>query len=64
MISLRPDAVFGTSRPIPLDAFVARIERRRAVAGYHPEMQSDAGNRRTASTRALLKAIEDAGGAW
>lgn len=56
-------SVLRTSKPIPLDAFVADIERRRAAAGY-PEMPRNSGNRRTASKRALLKAIEDAGGTW
>lgn len=49
--------------PIPLDDFVAEIERRRAAAGY-PEMPRNSGNRRTESKRALLKAIEEAGGKW
>lgn len=49
--------------PIPFEEFAAEIERRRAAAGY-PEMPRNAGNRRTASKRALLKAIEDAGGTW
>ncbi len=52
-----------TSEPIPLADFVAEIERRRAAAGY-PVMPRNAGNRRTASKRALLKAIEEAGGKW
>ncbi|MES2021445.1 MAG: hypothetical protein V4460_09090 [Pseudomonadota bacterium] len=52
-----------TSQPIPLEAFVAEIERRRAAAGY-PEMPRNSGNRRTESKRALLKAIEEAGGTW
>ena len=52
-----------TSEPIPLDDFVAEIERRRAAAGY-PEMPRNAGNRRTESKRALLKAIRNAGGKW
>jgi hypothetical protein len=56
-------SVFKTSQPIPLDAFVAEIERRRAAAGY-PDMPRNAGNRRTDSKRALLKAIEAAGGKW
>lgn len=55
--------MFKTSQPIPLDAFVAEVERRRAAAGY-PDMPRNAGNRRTESKRALLKAIEVAGGKW
>lgn len=54
---------FNTSRPIPLDEFVAEIERRRIAAGS-PEMLRNAGNRRTESKRALLRAIEDLGGKW
>jgi hypothetical protein len=56
-------SVLKTSQPIPLEAFVAEIERRRAAAGY-PEMPRNSGNRRTESKRALLKAIEEAGGTW
>ena len=39
------------------------LVRRRAALG-DPEMPRNAGTRRTASKRALLKAIEDAGGKW
>ncbi|WP_245535590.1 MULTISPECIES: hypothetical protein [Sphingomonas] len=52
-----------TSQPIPLDEFVAEIERRRIETGI-TEMPRNSGNRRTASKRALLKAIEEAGGTW
>lgn len=41
----------------------ARLAARRAELGG-PEMPRNAGTRRTASKRALLKAIEDAGGTW
>lgn len=41
----------------------ARLVARRAELGL-PEMPRNAGTRRTASKRALLKAIEDAGGKW
>jgi hypothetical protein len=54
---------FNTSKPIPLAEFVAEIERRRIAAGS-PDMPRNAGNRRTDSKRALLKAIEEAGGKW
>lgn len=56
-------AFFGTSGPIPLDKFVAEIERRRVAAGS-PDMPRNSGNRRTESKSALLKAIEEAGGKW
>ena len=41
----------------------ARITRRRTELG-EVEMPRNAGTRRTESKRALLKAIEDAGGKW
>lgn len=56
-------SVLKTSRPIPLEAFVAEIERRRIETGI-TEMPRNSGNRRTESKRALLKAIEEAGGTW
>ncbi len=40
-----------------------RIAARKAELGL-PEPPRNAGTRRTASKRALLKAIEDAGGKW
>lgn len=49
--------------PIPFDEFVAYIERRRIETGI-TELPRNAGNRRTESKRALLKAIEEAGGKW
>lgn len=52
-----------TSTPIPLDEFVRRIEQRKADTGI-TDMPRNAGNRRTVSKRALLKAIEDIGGKW
>ena len=48
---------------IPFDEFVADIERRRIETGI-TELPRNAGNRRTESKRALLKAIEEAGGKW
>jgi hypothetical protein len=51
------------SRAVPLAEFVADIDRRRARTG-NPELPRNSGNRRTASKRALLKAIDDAGGKW
>lgn len=52
-----------TSKPIPLDALACDIARRRAETGI-TELPRNAGNRRTPSKRALLKAIEEAGGKW
>lgn len=50
-------------KSIPLAEFVADIERRRAETGI-TELPRNSGKRRTASKRALLKAIEEAGGTW
>ena len=44
-------------------AFGRTLAARRAALG-DPEMPRNSGTRRTASKRALLKAIEDAGGKW
>ena len=52
-----------SKKPIPLDEFVADIERHRIETGI-TELPRNAGNRRTESKRALLKAIEEAGGKW
>lgn len=49
--------------PIPFADFVADIARRRAETGI-TDLPRNAGNRRTESKRALLKAIEAAGGKW
>lgn len=51
------------SKAVPLAQFVADIERRRAETGMTQLPRND-GKRRTASKRALLKAIEEAGGTW
>ncbi len=40
-----------------------RVARRKAELGL-PELPRNAGKSRTASKRALLKAIEEAGGKW
>ena len=49
--------------PVSLEAFGQEVLRRRAAAG-DPVVPRNAGNNRTASKRALLKAIEEAGGKW
>jgi hypothetical protein len=50
-------------RVIDMAAFTPELARRRAAAGA-PVVPRNAGKRRTASKRALLKAIEDVGGDW
>lgn len=50
-------------RAIPVADFVADIERRRRETGI-TELPRNSGKRRTESKKALLKAIEDAGGKW
>jgi len=50
-------------RAIPLATFAADIERRRRETGV-VDMPRNSGERRTASKRALLAAIERAGGKW
>jgi hypothetical protein len=49
--------------PITLEELGRRIDRRRAEVG-DIEIPRNSGKRRTASKRALLKAIEEAGGKW
>jgi hypothetical protein len=55
-------------RPVALAAFAADIDRRRAEyearEGQPFDIPRNSGKRRTASKRALLKAIEEAGGKW
>lgn len=54
-----------TDRPIPtLEAFGQDVARRRAALGGDIDMPCNSGKNRTPSKRALLKAIEDAGGKW
>jgi hypothetical protein len=50
-------------RVIDMAAFAPELARRRAAAG-DPAPPRNAGNRRTPAKRALLKAIEKAGGEW
>jgi hypothetical protein len=55
-----------TSKPkkaIPLAKFAADIERRRLATGV-TDLPRNTGTRRTPSKKALLKAIEAAGGKW
>jgi hypothetical protein len=55
---------FRTKRdPVALEALGERIGRRRAELG-EVDVPRNSGKRRTASKRALLKAIEEAGGKW
>ncbi|MBB5686836.1 hypothetical protein [Sphingobium boeckii] len=43
--------------------FAAKLAARRAALN-HPELPRNTGKRRTASKKALLKAIEKSGGTW
>ena len=52
-----------TGRVIDFPAFSSALAARRAELG-EPELPRNAGKNRTASKRALLKAIEDLGGKW
>ena len=55
---------FRTKRePVTLDALGERIGRRRAELD-EVNVPRNSGKRRTVSKRALLKAIEEAGGKW
>jgi hypothetical protein len=49
--------------PVTLEGLGQSITRRRAELG-EVEIPRNSGTRRTPSKRALLKAIEDAGGKW
>lgn len=48
---------------IDMAAFGRDLMRRRVDAG-NPDLPRNSGKRRTPGKRALLKAIEDAGGKW
>jgi hypothetical protein len=52
-------------KPIALEELGARIARRRAELGItDADIPRNSGKRRTESKKALLKAIEEAGGKW
>jgi hypothetical protein len=55
-------------KAVPLAQFAADIDRRRTDyeerVGSPFEIPRNSGNRRTATKRALLKAIEKVGGRW
>lgn len=52
-----------TGRRISFPAFSASLSARRAELG-NPDLPRNAGKNRTENKKALLKAIEDAGGKW
>ena len=52
-----------TGRRVDFPAFSDALSKRRAELG-NPELPRNGGKNRTASKRALLKAIEDIGGKW
>lgn len=52
-----------TGRRVDMAEFGRRIAARKAELGL-PDPPRNAGKNRTESKRALLKAIEDAGGKW
>ena len=58
----RPDDEW-TGRRIDFPSFSRTLSERRTELG-EPELPRNAGKNRTASKRALLKAIEEAGGKW
>ncbi len=59
----RPPDADGDLRRVSHRALAARIAARKAEIGS-PELPRNAGKRRTPSKKALLKAIEAAGGKW
>ena len=52
-----------TETVIDMAELGARLARRKAELGL-PDLPRNSGKNRTASKRALLKAIEEAGGKW
>ena len=60
----KPDPRLDSAEPvIQMAEFGRRIAARKAALGI-PDPPRNAGKNRTASKRALLKAIEEAGGKW
>jgi hypothetical protein len=59
----KTDPVKPAKAPVPLAEFVADINRRRAETGI-TDMPRNSGKRRTESKKALLAAIDAAGGKW
>lgn len=74
VVGTKPQAIMAltpskTDSAIPtLSEFGADVARRRAAyaakLGTQPTLPRKSGERRTASKKALLKAIKDAGGDW
>ena len=52
-----------TGRRVDFPAFSDALSKRRAELG-NPDLPRNSGERRTESKKALLKAIEEAGGKW
>ena len=52
-----------TGRRVDFPAFSDALAKRRVELG-NPELERNSGANRTESKKALLKAIEDAGGKW
>jgi hypothetical protein len=59
----RPGDPDSDLRRVSHRALAARVAARKAKIG-NPELPRNSGKRRTASKKALLKAIEAAGGKW
>lgn len=59
----KTSGVEGRSPVIRMAELSRRLKARRAELNL-PDLSRNAGNRRTDSKRALLKAIEEAGGKW
>jgi hypothetical protein len=60
---MAPQTSKAKPKAVLLAEFVADIERRRAETRV-TDLPPNSGKRRTLGKRALLKAIEDAGGKW
>lgn len=61
--TLKGDPQAWPGKRIDHAEYAARLAKRRAELG-NPEPLRNAGANRTASKKALLKAIEEAGGKW